>query len=128
MRTLRREQRLVQFRAYIEARLDDPDFELGDVARYFGLTDRCVRGIFHTTAETLSAFVLRRRLERAAHLLIDEQRAGDTILSIALDCGFNDAACFSRQFHRHFGTTARFYRKNGGVKPIASVSASDCVL
>jgi len=126
--TPRHEQRLAQFRAYIEERLDDPDFELADVARAFRLTERCVRRIFQCTNETLSAFVLRRRLERAARLLLDERRTGDTILSIALDCGFNDAACFSRQFHRHFGTTARSYRKTAGAKALPATPARGCAL
>lgn len=109
-----RRERLTEFRDYIERRLDDPDFQLTDVARDFRLTDRCVRRAFELEAETLSGFVLRRRLARAAQLLVDRARQHQNILTIALDCGFNGAAHFSRQFHRHYGMTPRSFRKGVG--------------
>ena len=49
-----------------------------------------------------------RRTELAKHLLAHEE---DTILSIALRCGFNNTANFNRIFKAVVSTTPREYRK-----------------
>jgi len=103
-------ERLEHFRAYIERRLDDTDFRLQEVARAFCLSDSYVRRVFRQGDESLSVFVRRRRLELAARRLRDGRWAHRTILAIALDCGFNDAAHFSRCFVRCFGMSPRAYR------------------
>jgi len=108
---LRPEARLEHFQAYIERRLSDVDFRLTDVASAFKLSDRYVRRIFEAARETPSEYIRRRRLELAALMLQDRERAHHTILSIALECGFNDAAYFSRCFHDCYGLTPRSFRK-----------------
>lgn len=60
--------------------------------------------------ETPAAYVRRLRLERAAWRL---QLHGDSILSIALDCGFRDHETFSRAFRRLYGLSPREYRRAG---------------
>ena len=59
--------------------------------------------------EAPAAYVRRLRLERAAWRL---QLHTDSILAIALDCGFRDHATFSRAFRSRYGTSPRAYRQS----------------
>src|SRR5689334_2539028 len=102
--------RLPAYREYVDAHLGDGDFRPLDVARHFNVSERYVRMIFQSSGEPLSAFLLRRRLERAAELLRNEYYSGHTITDIALECGFNGASHFGQSFRRRFGVTPRDYR------------------
>lgn len=113
---LRPQSRLERFLAYIERRLSDVDFRLTDVASEFRLSDRYVRRIFEGARETPSEYIRRRRLELAARMLQAPESDHHTILTIALECGFNDAAYFSRCFHQCFGMTPRNFRKTRGIR------------
>lgn len=48
-------------------------------------------------------YIATRRLEQAVRLLTTERE--QTILEIALSCGFNNTANFNKAFKRHFGIT-----------------------
>ena len=63
------------------------------------------------TGETLSAFVQRQRLERAAVALI--HHADQSVLAVALDHGFASAAGFARAFRGRFGMSATAWRARG---------------
>lgn len=56
------------------------------------------------TGETLQEFSHRNRLARAAQLL---RHPRQSILRVALECGFSSAEDFSRSFRRYFGLTPR---------------------
>lgn len=60
--------------------------------------------------ETPADFLLRIRLERAAQYLNDQ--AAKPISEIAIDCGFNSTAQFSRSFRKRFGMSATSYRES----------------
>ena len=109
------ELQLEHFRAYIQGHLEDADFKLTNVAAAFRLSDRYVRRVFKAAAETPSEFLRHRRLELAARRLRDRNCDHLTILAIALECGFNDPAHFSRCFYRRYGATPRTYRKGKGA-------------
>jgi AraC-like DNA-binding protein len=111
--------RLAAFREYAEACLEDGDFRPTDVARQFNVSERYVRLVFQSAGETLSAFLLRSRLERAARLLCNEFYAGHTITDIALECGFNSASHFGHSFRQRFKLTPRQYRAAGTPGPHA---------
>ncbi|MDT9001100.1 AraC family transcriptional regulator [Paucibacter sp. APW11] len=53
-------------------------------------------------------YLLKLRLERAAELLAE---GDDSLLDIALACGFNDASHFSRAFTRRHGQPPSTYRR-----------------
>lgn len=63
------------------------------------------------TGETLSAFIQRHRLERAAVALIHQR--DESVLAVALDHGFSSAATFARAFKAHFGMSATGWRAGG---------------
>jgi AraC-like DNA-binding protein len=110
--TLRRGNtgRLSAFRDYVDACLGDGEFRPINVARHFNVSERCVRMVFQSAGESLSGFLLRRRLERAAQLLRSEFHAQQTITDIALECGFNSASHFGQCFRQRYGITPREYR------------------
>jgi len=102
--------RLSAFRDYVDACLGDGDFRPINVARHFDVSERYVRMVFQSAGESLSSFLLRRRLERAAQLLRSEFHSQQTITDIALECGFNSASHFGQCFRQRYGITPREYR------------------
>jgi len=105
--------RLIAFRDCVEASLGDGDFGPADLAREFNVSERYVRMVFQSAGESMSGFLLRRRLERAAKLLCNEFYARKTITDIALECGFNGASHFGQCFRQRFGLTPSQYRAAG---------------
>jgi AraC-like DNA-binding protein len=105
--------RLVAFRDCVDACLGDGDFRPADVARQFNVSERYVRMVFQSAGESMSEFLLRRRLERAAQLLRNEFYARRTITDIALECGFNSASHFGQSFRHRFGLTPSRFRASG---------------
>jgi len=74
---------------------------------------RCPKeSIFHALAgETLSDFIRRVRLERAAVKLVDDPAT--PVIAVALDCGFSGPAVFARAFRERFGMSAGEWRRGG---------------
>ena len=60
------------------------------------------------TGQSFIAFLNEYRLNAAAEAL---QTTGETILTIASRCGFENLSYFNRAFKAHFGMTPREYRK-----------------
>lgn len=60
--------------------------------------------------ETPKEFVLRLRLSQAATMLLT---GDDSVLNVALACGFQSHEAFSRAFQRCFGITPSAYRRRG---------------
>jgi AraC-like DNA-binding protein len=114
--------RLVAFRDCVDACLGDGDFRPADVARQFNVSERYVRMVFQSAGESMSEFLLRRRLERAAQLLCNEFYARRTITDIALECGFNSASHFGQSFRQRFGQTPSQFRAAGLLRQLGSSS------
>jgi AraC family transcriptional regulator, positive regulator of tynA and feaB len=104
-------RRLVQIRKIIEDHLDDPELSAEKIATALHISPRYLRMVFAAEHETVSSYILRRRLEKCARHLVSPVWRGQTITDIALHCGFNSAAYFSRVFRSHFGVTPREYRE-----------------
>jgi len=102
-------QRL-RIRYFVEDRLADPSLDVSMVAAALGVTPRYIHRLFEHESESVSQYILRRRLQLAAQRLADRASAKRTILDIALSCGFSDGGYFSRAFRKHFKTTPREFR------------------
>lgn len=93
---------------YIDENLDSP-LRLPDLARIADLSgyqlDNRIRSVFGITA---GQYVTRARIDHACGQL---KQTNDTISSIALNCGYNDQAAFSRQFRQSVGLSPAAYRK-----------------
>lgn len=96
----------------IETRLSDPDLTLKDVAAERGVSARYLQKLFEEAGQTFSRYVRNRRLERSRADLINPTFAHLGISQICFRWGFNEAAHFSRVFHKRYGTTARAYRRS----------------
>ena len=57
---------------------------------------------------SINAYLQQRRIEAA---MVALRHSSDSVLSIALSCGFNDVSWFSRCFQRTIGVSATAYRK-----------------
>ena len=61
------------------------------------------------TGRTFHEYLNAVRLERAAQLLTV---GDDSIIQVALSCGFNSPSYFNREFVKKYGVTPKKYRKN----------------
>ena len=93
---------------YMDEHFTSP-LTLGEIAAHVHLTRTYFSSLFKSCyGMTPWDYINIRRTELAKHLLAHEE---DTILSIALRCGFNNTANFNRIFKAVVSTTPREYRK-----------------
>jgi AraC family transcriptional activator of tynA and feaB len=97
-------------RLYIEQHLRDPELGPRVVAAQLRVSSRYLRMIFAASKESVSTYILRRRLEECARQLADPRWRGHSISDIAFGWGFNSAPHFSRSFRDLYGTSPREYR------------------
>ncbi len=86
--------RRVQIKRYIEANLRNPELSVRSVAAAFGISPRYLHIMFSRDVETVSDYVLRRRLEECGRQLADALWRQRTITEIAFGWGFNNATHF----------------------------------
>jgi AraC-like DNA-binding protein len=103
-------RRVTEAKQWVESSLSNPELSVEAIAEGMGVSSRYLRGLFHGT-EKLSHYILRRRLEESASQLGDIANQYSSITAIALRCGFNSPAHYSRAFRKHYGQTPRSYRK-----------------
>lgn len=95
---------------YAAAHLDE-DLSLASLAALAGLSPFHLHRVFSTAAgETPKQFTLRLRLGRAAAMLLTRD---ESVLDVALACGFQSHEAFCRAFRRRFGMTPSAYRERG---------------
>jgi len=79
------------------------DIYLSDIAKKCGVSPRAVQRYFAARGlVSFSRYVKRLRLGRA-HGLLCEPKARTTVLGVALQCGFQNASHFSRDYRNEFG-------------------------
>jgi AraC family transcriptional regulator len=106
--------------AYAAAHLDE-DLSLAALAEKVGLSPFHLQRVFSSkVGETPKQLTLRLRLARAAvRLLVSDE----SVLNVALSCGFQSHEAFIRAFRRHFGTTPSIYRARGFSESVSAVQA-----
>jgi AraC family transcriptional regulator len=96
---------------YIEAHLTD-DLTLAGLADVAHFSPYHFHRVFSMlVGETLSRFISRLRVERAATLLV--QHPDRSVTTVGTDCGFTNPSSFARAFKEAFGMSATEWR-NGG--------------
>ncbi|MGY0574619.1 helix-turn-helix transcriptional regulator [Bradyrhizobium sp. RDM12] len=106
------ERRINRVIDYVQGHLAD-DLTLERLARVAAFSPFHFHRVFAAiTGETLSDFIRRVRLERAAGALISLPET--SILDVAYRYGFSSAATFARAFRAHFGMSATQWRSDGG--------------
>jgi len=102
------QQRITNVMLLIQARLDDPP-NLDEVAALASFSPYHFHRLFTAyTGESLSTFIRRLRLERAANRL---RQTLDPITNIALDAGYETSANFSKAFRQQFGQSPSEFRQ-----------------
>jgi AraC family transcriptional regulator len=87
------------------------ELSLRQLAEIAGYSPFHFQKIFkQVTGESPKQYVIRARLETAAHALI--MHAHRTITEIALENGFSSSATFARAFRNYFGVSAEEFRAN----------------
>src|SRR5580698_7634668 len=96
--------------AFASGHLDE-DLSLEALAGQAGLSAFHLHRMFSAAAgETPKQFTLRLRLGRAAAMLLTTE---DSVLDIALGCGFQSHEAFCRAFRKRFQMTPSDYRTRG---------------
>ena len=79
------------------------------LAQQAGLSVRAFERKFHGTFHlSPQAYLRKLRLRKASQALVFTQQS---IVEVALTCGFADQSHFTREFHRYSGCTPRDYRE-----------------
>ncbi len=102
--------RLIQIKRFIETNLDDPDLTPRTIAAAFNISTRYLHMLFSHENESVSHYILRRRLEECARQMTDAFWRDKTITEIAFHKGFNNTTHFARVFKEQFGVSPRQYR------------------
>jgi AraC-like DNA-binding protein len=106
-----RETVRARIQSYIQRNLTDPDLTIERIAERMRCTKRYLHKVFNSPQETLNQYIWSRRLELCRTRLLQPELAGQSITEIAFDCGFSNAAHFSRSFRARFGECPRVYRR-----------------
>ena len=102
------QERITKVMLFIQARLDEPP-TLEEVATVAAFSPFHFHRLFTAyTGESLSAFVRRLRLERAANRL---RQTFDSITEIALDAGYETPSNFGKAFRQQFGQSPSEFRE-----------------
>ncbi|MET3394447.1 AraC-like DNA-binding protein [Variovorax sp. 1140] len=115
---------LMRVRDFVERHLDVCELDTAMVSTALNLSPRYINKLFEAENTSLTRYIWRRRLERAAADLQDPARAGLGISAIAMAHGFNDLSHFSRAFRQRFDLSPRAYRASGIVSGASTASAA----
>jgi AraC family transcriptional regulator, positive regulator of tynA and feaB len=95
---------------YIERHLSDCDLSPQSIAVMLKISPRYVHTIFTRGDETVSRYILRRRLEESARVLCATSHRACSVSTIAFDHGFASCTNFGKVFREHYGVTPTEYR------------------
>lgn len=88
----------------------DEDLSLDEIAQSANFSKYHFHRIFKSvTNETVSAFIRRIRLEKAANRLLSD--TGETITMVAFDCGFTSSQNFATAFKKHFRMSPKQFKE-----------------
>lgn len=109
-----------RYMGYIDLRITDPELSPHDVAVNFGISDRYLRFVLSRAGEKFSSYLLGRRLQRSARLLVNPHWSERTITDIAFNSGFSNVTHFGQVFKARYRLTPREYRTSAKIKGVAS--------
>ena len=101
----------------VESRLAEP-LHARDIARSVGVSPSHLNRLFRAHFdETLTAYVRRKKVDRARHLLL---HSGLSIKQVAFEVGFANLQLFNKVIRRAYGVSPRALRARGPAAPGAS--------
>jgi AraC-like DNA-binding protein len=96
---------------YIEKHLDDCELSPTSIAAMLARSSRYVHAVFTRGDETISRYILRRRLEECARVLASASHRARSVSAIAYDHGFSSCTNFGKVFRERYGMTPTEYRQ-----------------
>jgi AraC-like DNA-binding protein len=96
---------------HIEKHLGDCDLSPNSIATVLTTSPRYVHAIFTRGEETVSRYILRRRLEECARVLASPSQRTRSVSAIAFDYGFSSCTNFGKVFREHYSVTPTEYRR-----------------
>jgi len=109
---------MLRIKAFIDARLDDPELGTAAIAGAHFISPRYVQKLFEAEGTTVTDWIRRRRLDHCRRELADPRYATSPISAIACRWGLVDSSHFSRLFRATYGVTPRDFRQ-GAATPSA---------
>jgi AraC family transcriptional regulator len=108
--------------AYIEAHLFERP-SLAAIAAESAVSPWHFHRVFvAVTGETPASYLWKRQMAEICRRLVE---TAQPLVDLALDCGFESQATFTRAFTRHVGVSLARYRKTGIVSPAYRYAALD---
>src|SRR6201985_3151010 len=96
---------------HIERHLGDCELSPKSIAAMLATSLRYVHSIFTRDDETISRYILRRRLEESARVLASASHRSRSVSAVAFDYGFASCTNFGKVFREHYGMTPTEYRQ-----------------
>lgn len=103
-----------RIRAFIEARLADPDLSPESIAAAHHISVRYLHKLFQDDGTTVSQWIRRRRLDSCREDLVRPANRGFTVSAVAHRWGFSSPSHFSRAFRDAYGMSPSAWRSAGG--------------
>jgi AraC family transcriptional regulator, positive regulator of tynA and feaB len=100
----------VRIRSYIEKHLADHNLTPESIAEACNIKSRYLRKLYESEHESLTRYILRRRLEECARALSSDTYRDKNVTEIAFAYGFNSVTHFGRVFRERYGVTPTEYR------------------
>lgn len=122
--------RRLMIKEFIEQNLVNDRLSPSIIARRFGYTTSYIHQLFKGENESISHYIIRRRVEEASKTLANRSFNCKSIGEIAYSWGFNSLTHFGRAFKLRFGCTPTEYRRlrqnnriaDPGTSPIIRVN------
>lgn len=108
---------VLRIKAFIDARLDDPQLSTSRIAEAHHISPRYLQKLFESEATTVTDWIRLRRLERCRNDLIDPRYTAVSIGAIAARWGLLDSSYFSRLFKATYGAAPREFRSLSAIEP-----------
>jgi AraC-like DNA-binding protein len=105
-----KDQLLGRIRAYIDARLDDPELGPVQIAAAHYISLRQLHHVFERTGFSVARWIRTRRVELCRRDLADPAKAAVPVSTLAARRGFTNPSHFAQLFKRHTGQSPTHYR------------------
>lgn len=102
---------LIYIKTVASLYLAEPDFNLAQLAGYFGCSKRTLQARFADAGERFSSWLMNERLERVRQQLSDPAQRQISTEQLAFAHGFSDASHFRHRFKARYGLAPQAYRR-----------------
>jgi AraC family transcriptional activator of tynA and feaB len=110
----------LRIRDYIDQSLCDPELSPAVVAQALKISSRHVHRLFAQQGDTVSRYILLRRLEKCRAALANPLLDGLSLTQICGEYGFRSLPHFSRLFRDRYGMAPRDYRRAAATVDLSS--------